>query len=147
MLFMTFCAFMIISVHTILNFGHFSNRRMAVFMLFMAFYAFLIISVHKILNFMHFSRKHYIRTDRPTDRRTDTPSYRDARTHLKIFTNSQCHSYLPEVALANTANTTSPRIRINDFMFLMKDVLLFRRKAAFFHEAVFFAKKPLYICA
>ena len=25
-------------------------------------------------------------TDRPTDRRTDRPSYRDARTHLKIAT-------------------------------------------------------------
>ena len=24
-------------------------------------------------------------TDRPTNRRTDTPSYRDARTHLKMM--------------------------------------------------------------
>ena len=57
-------------------------------MLFMTFCAFLIISVHKILNFGHFSQKHYGRTDRWTDRRTngrtDTPSYRDAKTHLKM---------------------------------------------------------------
>ena len=51
-------------------------------MLFMTFYAFLIISVYKILNFGHFSQKHYIHTDGPTDQRTDSPSYRDARTHL-----------------------------------------------------------------
>ena len=52
-------------------------------MLFMTFYAFLIISVHKILNFGHFSQKHYRHTDGPADGQTDTPSYRDARTHLK----------------------------------------------------------------
>ena len=55
----------------------------AVLMLFMTFYAFLISSVHKIRNFMHFSQNYYIHTDRRTDRQTDTPSYRDARTHLK----------------------------------------------------------------
>ena len=34
---------------------------------------------------VHFLRKQYkaLRTDGPTDRRTDTCSYRDARTHLK----------------------------------------------------------------
>ena len=31
-------------------------------------------------------QKHYRQTDGPTDRRTDTPSYRDARTHLKKTT-------------------------------------------------------------
>ena len=29
-----------------------------------------------------------LRTDRPTDRRTDIPSYRDARTHLKTYENN-----------------------------------------------------------
>lgn len=56
-------------------------------MLFMTLYTFLIISLHKILNFMRSSQKrdqkHYARTDRRTGGRTDTPSYRDARTHLK----------------------------------------------------------------
>ena len=32
-----------------------------------------------ILNF----ENNWLRTDEPTDRRTDRPSYRDARTHLK----------------------------------------------------------------
>ena len=59
-------------------------------MVFMTLYAFRIISVHKTLNFMHFLQKRDIRTDGPTDgrtdrRRTDTPSYRDARTHLKTM--------------------------------------------------------------
>ena len=39
------------------------------------------------LNSAHFSEIQLVcdgRTDGPTDRRTDTPSYRDARTHLKI---------------------------------------------------------------
>ena len=48
----------------------------------MTFYAFLIISVHKILNFMRFLQKRDKLTNGRTDRRTDTPSYRDARTHL-----------------------------------------------------------------
>ena len=48
-------------------------------MLFMTLYAFRIISVHKTLNFMHFLQER----DIPTDGRTDAPSYRDARTHLK----------------------------------------------------------------
>ena len=111
-------------------------------MLFMTLYAFRIISVHKTLNFMHFLQKRDIRTDRPTDRRTDTPSYRDARTHLKIFTNSQCHSYLPEVVLANTANTTSPRII--DFIFLvlllMKEVVLFPLESHYMYELRFETK-------
>ena len=33
-------------------------------------------------NLAHFSEIQ-LACDRPTDRRTDTPSYRDARTHLK----------------------------------------------------------------
>ena len=33
--------------------------------------------------FQRYSRKRYGTTDEPTDRRMDTPSYRDARTHLK----------------------------------------------------------------
>ena len=57
-------------------------------MLFMTLYAFLIISVHKTLDFMHFLQKRDRHTDGPTNGRTDgrtgTPSYRDARTHLKI---------------------------------------------------------------
>ena len=48
-------------------------------MLFLTLYAFLIIFVHKILYFMHFLQKR----DIPMDRRTDTPSYRDARKHQK----------------------------------------------------------------
>ena len=50
-------AFLIISVHKILNFGHFPQKH-----------------------YRHTDGP----TDRRTDRRTDTPSYRDARTHLKI---------------------------------------------------------------
>ena len=69
----------------------------AVLMLIMTLYAFLIISAHKILNFRHFLQKRDIWTDRRTDgptdgpkdqrtdRRMDTPSYRDARTYLKIL--------------------------------------------------------------
>ena len=34
---------------------------------------------------MRFLQKRDIPMDGPTDRQTDTPSYRDARTHLKIF--------------------------------------------------------------
>ncbi len=45
--------------------------------------AFRIISVHKTLNFTHFFQKRDIHTDGRTDGQTDTPSYRDARTHLK----------------------------------------------------------------
>ena len=36
------------------------------------------------IRFCHFIQKHFGPTDRRTDQRTDTPSYRDARTHLKI---------------------------------------------------------------
>ena len=49
----------------------------------MTLYAFLIISANKILNFIRLLQKRDIRTDGPTDRRTDRPSFRDARTYLK----------------------------------------------------------------
>ena len=43
----------------------------------------------RTVRFSHFLRKHYRRTDGrtdgPTDGRTDRPSYRDARTHLKMI--------------------------------------------------------------
>ena len=44
---------------------------------------FLSISVIEIARFYGF-KKYAIRTDQWTDRRTDGPSYRDARMHLKI---------------------------------------------------------------
>ena len=37
------------------------------------------------MRFCHFLQKRYGRTDGWTDGRTDTASYRDARTHLKIL--------------------------------------------------------------
>ena len=42
----------------------------------------MIISVHKILNFTRFLQKRDIPSDRWADRWRDTPSYREARTHL-----------------------------------------------------------------
>ena len=60
----------------------------------MTLYAFLIISVHKILSFMHFSQKRDIATNGRTDRRTDKPSYRDARTHLKMSRCKQKWTFL-----------------------------------------------------
>ena len=43
----------------------------------------------RTMRFCHFLQKHYGRTDGPTDGptdgRMDTPSYRDARTHLKTI--------------------------------------------------------------
>ena len=48
--------------------------------LYMPSWSFLYI---KLKNFMHFLQKRDIPTDGWTDQRTDTPSYRDARMHLK----------------------------------------------------------------
>ena len=47
----------------------------------------------KNVNFWNLKKTHYRPTnqptDGPTDRRTDRPSYRDARTHLKILAKTQ----------------------------------------------------------
>ena len=49
----------------------------------------------KNLHFFYIKKTHYGRTDQPTDRRTDGPSYRDARTHLKrLVMGSWAHPWI-----------------------------------------------------
>ncbi len=56
---------------------------------------------------MHFSQTRDIRTDRPTDGRTDGPSYRDARTHLKMHFSRLLTAKISAVRRLGTITTCS----------------------------------------
>merc|ERR1712228_544989 len=69
-------------------------------------------------HFQRFLQKRYGPTDGRTDRRTDTPSYRDARTHLKtrflisvVYTHARyclislTHLFLPNIKIHPASST------------------------------------------
>ena len=70
------------------------------------------ISALEILNFGNFSQKRDRKGGAPTDRRTDTPSYRDARTHLKKCNNNRTNQINNNSNSKITSNSRIPQFPI-----------------------------------